>query len=155
VVISIGILILMMALAGQVFSITIKSTGQATALTEVTQQLRVFEETLREDLRNVQPGQSVMLIQGNPVNAYWTQLGKEADDDGKPDTGYGHLRDLEREKLDSLGTPVILNGNEVLVEPRADILMFFTARKATSFVDPSVSARVHRSFMVMQNGRYG
>ncbi len=144
-VISIGILILMMALAGQVFSITIKSTGQATALTEVTQQLRVLEETLREDLRNVQPGQSLMLIQGNPVNAYWTQAGKEADDDGKPDTGYGHIRDLEREKLKADGTPdLAANGYEKMVEPRADILMFFTARKATSAVNPAVSSRLQQ-----------
>lgn len=145
-VISIGILILMMALAGQVFSITIKSTGQATALTEVTQQLRVLEETLREDLRNVQPGQSVMLIQGNPVNAYWTQLNKEADDDGNPSTGYGHIRDLEREKLDANGNPVIdvITKNEMLVEPRADILMFFTSRKATSVVNPQVTARAQQ-----------
>ncbi len=143
-VISIGILILMMALAGQVFTITIKSTGQATALTEVTQQLRVFEETLREDLRNVQSGQSVMLIQGNPVNAYWTQLGKEADDNANPSDGYGHLRDLEREKLKADGTPDVVNGYEKMVEPRADILMFFTARKATSFVDPSITSRVQQ-----------
>jgi type II secretory pathway pseudopilin PulG len=143
-VISIGILILMMALAGQVFSITIKSTGQATALTEVTQQLRVFEETLREDLRNVQPGQSVMLIQSNPVNAYWTQLGKEADDNNDPSDGYGHLRDLEREKLKADGTPDVVSGYEKMVEPRADILTFFTARKANSFVNPLVSSRVQQ-----------
>ncbi len=145
-VISIGILILMMALAGQVFTITIKSTGQATGLTEVTQQLRVLEETLREDLRNVQPGQSMMLIQGNPVNAYWTQLGKAADDDADPSNGYGHLRDVEREKLDpTTGVPQLDgNGNEVLTEPRADILMFFTARKATSAINPSVSSRVQQ-----------
>lgn len=144
-VISIGILILMMALAGQVFTITIKSTGQATGLTEVTQQLRVLEETLREDLRNVQPSQSMLLIQGNPVNAYWTQLGKEADDNDDPSDGYGHLRDLERERLKADGTPdLATNGNEKLMEPRADILMFFTARKATSTINPSVSSRVQQ-----------
>lgn len=144
-VISIGILILMMALAGQVFSITIKSTGQATALTEVTQQLRILEETLREDLRNVQPGQSVMLIQGNPINAFWTQLGKDAAfDETDPSKGYGHVRDLEREKLDADGKPMIQNGYEVMQEPRADILMFFTARKATSAIDPKISARVQQ-----------
>lgn len=144
-VISIGVLILMMALAGQVFTITIKSTGQATGLTEVTQQLRVLEETLREDLRNVHPGQSVMVIQGNPVNAFWTQLGKDAAfDQADPSKGYGHARDLEREKLDANGAPVVQNGYEIMQEPRADILMFFTARKATSTVDPRVSSRVQQ-----------
>ena len=144
-VISIGVLILMMGLAGQVFSITIKSTGQATALTEVTQQIRVLEETLREDLRNVHPGQSVMLIQGNPVNAYWTQSGKDADDNGDPSDGYGHLRDLEREKLDFGGKPVFdVNRNPKLDQPRADLLMFFTARKGTSSLNPAISSRVQQ-----------
>lgn len=144
-VISIGVLVLMMGLAGQVFSITIKSTGQATALTEVTQQLRVFEETLREDLRNVQPGQSVMVIEGNPVNAYWSQVGKESDDDTSPKNGYGFLRDPERERVDSTGKPLLdSNGNVQLTPPRADILMFFTARKATSQVNPAVSSRVQQ-----------
>lgn len=136
-VISIGVLVLMMGLAGQVFSITIKSTGQATALTEITQQIRVFEETLREDLRNVEPGQSIMLIEGNPVNAYWSQLGKESDDNDSPKDGYGFLRDPLREKVDA-------NGNAQLESPRADVLMFFTARTATSQVNPAVSSRVQQ-----------
>src|SRR3972149_1226796 len=80
-VISMGILVLMMSLAGQVFNITVQSTGQATALTEIMQQLRAFEHTFREDLRGVQPGNSLILIQGNPVNASWTQSGKDAEDD--------------------------------------------------------------------------
>lgn len=130
-VISMGILVLMMSLAGQVFNITVQSTGQATALTEVMQQLRSFEHTLRDDLRSVQPGNSLILIQGNPVNAYWTQTGKDADDDAAtanagPATGYSHPADPERE--DSSG-----NGNSVA--PRADILMIFTARPGASFVD--------------------
>lgn len=144
-VISIGILVLMMALAGQVFSITIKSTGQATALTEVTQQLRMLEDNLREDLRNIPRGQSVLYIEANPLKAYWTQLGKDADDDNDPSNGYGSIRDLEREKFDSTGAAVLTaTGNPVLTEPRADLLMFFTARKGTSFVDPKISSRVQQ-----------
>ena len=77
-VVAIGILVLMLALAGQVFNLTVKSTGQATALTEVSQLLRAFEDTLREDLRHVQPGHSLLLVQGNPVSAYWTREGAEA-----------------------------------------------------------------------------
>ncbi len=132
-VVSIGILVLMMSLAGQVFNITVKSTGQATALTEVMQQLRAFEQTLREDLRGVQPGNSLILIQGNPVNAYWTQSGKDGDDDATlanagPATGYPHAADPERE--DATGNPVA---------PRADILMIFTARPGASFVDAGTS----------------
>lgn len=133
-VISIGILILMLALAGQVFTITVRSTGQATALTETSQQLRMFEDTLREDLRSVQPGQSLILIQGNPVNAYWTQGGKDADIEPKdPSDGYGHASDPERE-----------DANSNLVAPRADILMIFTSRKSTSYVSPNVTGRLQQ-----------
>lgn len=126
-----GILVLMLSLAGQVFNITVKSTGQATALTEIMQQLRAFERTLRDDLRSVQPGNSLILIQGNPVNAYWTQNGKDADDDptaegAGPSTGYPHTADPEREQADG-------SGNADL--PRADILMIFTARPGASFVE--------------------
>lgn len=128
-IISIGILVLMMSLAGQVFNITVQSTGQATALTEIMQQLRAFEQTLRDDLRGVQPGHSLILIQGNPVNAYWTQNGKDADDDAAtagagPATGYPHPSDPERE-----------DANANPVKPRADILMIFTTRPASSFVE--------------------
>ena len=132
-VISIGILVLMMSLAGQVFNVTIRSTGQAIALTEINQSLRAFEESLREDLRQVQRGRSVMVIQGNPVNAYWTQGDKEADADGDPLTTYNHTSDPHREDI---------NGD--LVSPRADMLMFYTARRGTSYVDPRVTSNLQQ-----------
>ncbi|MBI4717459.1 MAG: type II secretion system protein [Planctomycetes bacterium] len=130
-VIVVGLVALMLTLAGQVMTMTVSATSQATAFTEVNQTLRALEQTLREDLRHVRPGGSLLLIQGNPINAYWTQAGKDADPDGDPapqtpkDTGYPHARDPEREDP---GNPLVLQ------RPRADILMFFTTRKATSFV---------------------
>lgn len=130
-VISMGILILMLSLAGQVFTLTIQSTGQATALTEVMQSLRSLEQTLRDDLAHVHPGQSVILIQGNPVNAYWTAKGREADGDGDPAgaEGYPHPADPERESPDGK-----------LLPPRADILMFFTEKPGASFSSAGGSA---------------
>lgn len=130
-VISMGILVLMLSLAGQVFTLTIQSTGQATALTESMQALRVFEQTLREDLRHVHPGRSLMVIQGNPVNAYWTTEGKATDPDGNPAQGdpYPHPIDPERD-----------DPNGRLVPPRADVLMFFTERRATSFSASTVGS---------------
>ncbi len=136
-VVSIGILLLMLSLAGQVYTVTVKSTSQATALTAVNQSLRQFERILREDLRNVQPGSSMILIQGNPVSAYWTQDGKEADDDGDPVTGYPHISDPQRERVDSAG-------KLVPVKPRADILMIFTARKAHSYTNPQVMSNLQQ-----------
>ncbi|UCC31847.1 MAG: type II secretion system protein [Phycisphaerales bacterium] len=134
-VVAIGVLLLMFSLAGTVFNHTIQSTGQARALIDVSQTLRAFEQTLRADLERVVPG-SVMLIQANPVNAYWTRQGREADNDGNPDPalgGYPHLSDPAREDAD---------GN--MVKPRADILMFFTSLKGTSYVYPDVTSNLQQ-----------
>ncbi len=134
-IVAIGILILMLSLAGQVFNTTIQSTGQATALTETHQLLRALERTIRDDLREVQPGQSLILIQSNPVNAYWTAEGRAADTDGDPSTGYAHVADPTREDA---------NGNVMM--PRADILMFFTTRDGVSyaFTNPPVTASLQQ-----------
>ena len=120
-----GILVLMLTLAGQVMNFTVKATGQAKALTEVNQVLRTFERSLREDFQHVRPGESIILIQGNPINAYWTPAGKEGDVDADPVNGYPHVRDPEREDPSD---PTRLN------PPRADILMFFTSRRASNYV---------------------
>ncbi|MCH8149764.1 MAG: type II secretion system protein, partial [Planctomycetes bacterium] len=111
-IVSMGILMLMLALAGQVMSLTVRSTGQAKALTEISQALRILETTLREDLRYVKAGENLLLIQGNPIDAYWSTAGKEADNNALPGDGFP-LRDEK---------------------PRADILMFFTSRQASNYV---------------------
>ena len=141
-VVSIGVLLLMFSLVGQVFSLTMRSTGEALAYTEINQLLRIFEDTLREDLRHVEPGQSLILIQCNPVNAYWTQDGLEADKatgDDDPSDGYPHLPDPPREsdKVDG-------RGDLIPIPPRADLLMIFTARKGTSFVNPAVTSALQQ-----------
>lgn len=141
-VVSIGVLLLMFSLAGQVFSLTMQSTGQALAFTEINQLLRIFEDTLREDLRHVEPGQSLILIQANPINAYWTDDGREADKasgDDDPSDGYPHLSDPARES-----NVKTAGGDLIPLAPRADLLMFFTARKGTSFVDPNVTANLQQ-----------
>lgn len=134
-VVAVAILLLMLTLAGQVLSLTIQSTGQARALSDVNQLLRSLEETLREDLQNVQPGSSFVLIQGNPINTYWTQAGRDADNNRNPADGYPHPRDPEREYATLPG---------VLEKPRADILMIFPSRPATSFVNPEVSSNLQQ-----------
>ncbi len=124
--VSIGILLVMLGLVGQVMNITVQATGQATALTEVNRSLRILEQTLRDDLQSVNNGSGVLVIQGNPINAYLTQDGFDADDDPKnPLDGYPHESDPERER----------NGMPDFVEPpRADLLMFFTQRQSSSYV---------------------
>lgn len=153
-VVSVGVLVLMLALAGQVFNLTIQSTGQATALTEVSQLLRAFESQIREDLRDVQKGRSIILIQGNPVNAYWTQEGERADDDGDPATGYPHVRDPLREKVDSQGQPVFdAAGQPIPEKPRADVLMFTTARRGVSYSHPDLSPDLVSNMQLVTYGQ--
>lgn len=132
-VVAVGILVLMMSLAGEVFNFTVQSTGQATAVTDINRQLRMLEQLLRDDLRTVQPGQSLLLIQGNPVNAYWTQDGKDSDIDNDPLNGYAHIDDPQRERADG-----------EMISPRADILTIFTARETNSFISPNISSSMQQ-----------
>lgn len=134
-VVSVGVLVLMLSVAGQVMQLTVQSTGQAKALIEVNQQLRGLEHTLRADLRNLDRNRSLMVIQGNPINAYWTFDGREADDNDDPTDGYPHTLDPEREDP--------LNPGQ-LIPPRADILMFFTQRKSSSSLNSQLSTTVQQ-----------
>lgn len=111
-VVAMGILMLMLSLAGQVMSLTVRSTGQAKAITEISQSIRVLERTLREDLSHVKAGETVLLIQGNPINAYWSAAGKDADNNAFPGDGFPEQKQMTR----------------------ADILMFFTRRPASNYV---------------------
>jgi len=133
--VAVGVLLLMLTLAGQVLSLTIRSTGQAKALSDINQVLRSIELTIREDLQNLRSDNSIILIQGNPINAYWTQGGKGADDNNKPSDGYPHVKDSEREIVTAPG---------LLEKPRADILMIFTSKSARSFVDPTVKSELQQ-----------
>ena len=128
-IVSIAILVLMLGLAAQVFSLTSKSTGQAISLIHVSQALRSFEHILREDLRYIQQGSSMILIKSSPINAYWTAEGQSADDDGDPSSGYPHLLDAERQSV---------LGDGVLDPPRADVLMLFAAHETQSTTNPGV-----------------
>jgi len=132
-IVAMGVLVLMLVLAGQVFDLTVKSTGQATALVELNQSLRAFERTIREDLRNTHPGESLILVQGNPIRAYWTPDGVDADDDGNPANGYPHDPDPDRE---------VAGG--ILQLPRADLLMLFTTRPGRSYVNPDIESNVQQ-----------
>ncbi|MEK6676160.1 MAG: hypothetical protein AABZ47_10965 [Planctomycetota bacterium] len=131
---AVGILLLMLSLAGQVMSLTVQSTGQAKAVSEVNQYLRFFEQSVREDLRHVRPGESVLFIQGNPINTYWTDLGRQADNNREPGDGYPFPKDVDR----------IVAASGLPEKPRADILMIFSCYKATSFHDPKVTSQMQQ-----------
>lgn len=138
--VSVAVLVLMLAITGRVMKLTADSTGKASAITEINQQLRVLENMIREDLAHIDPERSVMIIQGNPINAYWTRLGKEADSNADPADGYPHDPDPEREiTVSGAGGNVM----QVLDNPRADVVMFFTTRDGRSGRYP-VSGRLQQ-----------
>ncbi len=136
-IVSIGILGILMVMAGSIFALTLKSSGQANALIEVSESIRALEDSLREDLRYVQPSRSIMLIQGNEMNVFWTEDERELADPGNDDATvrYTRNRDPERERIDA-------SGNLVHTLPRGDKVMFFTAKPGVSFTDPRVSGRL-------------
>lgn len=136
-VVAIGVLTLMMALVGQIFTVTIQSTGEANSLIEVNQSLRLLEETLRADLRDVNPAESMMIISANPIDAYWTADQASADPGGDPTDGFPHDPDPEREN--SLGIAGGAGPPYRLERPRADVLMFFTRRVTASTVCPDIT----------------
>ena len=136
-VVSIGILAMLMTMVGTVFKVTTESTGDARAVIEINQALRLLEQTLRQDLAAVNPGRSMLVIQANPVNAYWRAEHGGLDDDGDPSTGYPHDRDRERETIavDGADRPI----PEL---PRADVLMFFASRSQRSYMYPDIWSNV-------------
>ncbi|UCG17474.1 MAG: type II secretion system protein [Phycisphaerales bacterium] len=133
-VVSIGILVLMLTMAGSVFSLTLRSTGQATALTDLSQRLRIFEQTLAEDLGNVRRGASRMVIDAHAVYAYWTKVQKDLDADDDPRVA----------PLPAGGDPQRISWDPDLglrrAMPRADVLMFFTARPGSSYLEPGIQS---------------
>lgn len=136
-VVSIGILVLMIAVAGTVFSLTLESTGQAKAMMTVSERLRALERTLREDLACVRRGGSQMVIEAHEVDAYWTADQQAVDTD--PLTGpFPRGGDPERMivDFDEASAADMIQPQP----PRADVLMFFTARTGTSFIAPSVQS---------------
>ncbi len=134
-VVSVGILGIMLVMAGAIFTLTLRSSGEANAIIEVSQAQRVFEDTITNDLRNTGPGKSILVIQGNPTPAYMTIDELEVDNDGNPATPL--VRDPTREYVDGAGN--------ILHElPRADILMFFTTKPGKSYRDPSIGGHIQQ-----------
>jgi type II secretory pathway pseudopilin PulG len=132
-IVSIGVLLLLITMAGSVFSLTLRSTGQAKGLTDISQRLRVFEQVLTGDLAAMPREDTKMVLVAHKTNGYWTSGQKELDTANSPMAaripGGG---DPEREQwnatADVLATAL----------PRNDVLLFFTARDGASYLCPNV-----------------
>lgn len=133
-VVSVGILAIMLVMVGAIFTLTLKSSGEANAIIEISQAVRVFEDTLTDDLRNTGPSKTILVIQGNPIPVYMTIDDLEVDGDNVPRTVLS--RDPAREY--AVGTNIFRE------MPRADMLMFFTIKPGKSYRDPSISGRLQQ-----------
>ena len=143
--VAVGLLLVMMGLASQVFKIALEGTGRLTQLSEIDRSIRMIEDQLGRELATVDPTRSILAIQGNPSPAYWTEEQKQRDiDDGNVLNGIGnqqYIIDPQRENP-TLGYDVLdaesTTGNPAPdgsydwttdddfypLLPRADILMF-------------------------------
>ncbi len=133
-VVAIGILVMMMTMAGTVFSLTLRSTGQARALTSLSERLRMYERTMQEDLRAVRPGSSMMALECRQVWVHWTDVQRNLYPLPNKPVGaeFPGGGDPERMVWDD-------DAKRMRPElPRADVLTFFTAREAASMRDPSL-----------------
>ena len=148
-VVAVGILGILLVVAGSVFTLTLKSSGQANAVIEVSEELRTLEETLAADLRNVQPGRSIMVIQPNVIHGPWSRDELAlAQDGGTLDAAAHDLssnRDPEREHLEG--------GTLEHDLPCAYQLGFLTDRPATSYRDPEISG--HTEFVLYGHAQVG
>ena len=70
---------LLMAMAGTVFKVTLEGTGRLSQLSEVDRSIRLFKNNLARELAAIDPSRSVLAIQGNVAPAYWTEEDQNAD----------------------------------------------------------------------------
>ena len=137
--VAVGLLLVMMGLASQVFKIALDGTGRLTQLSEIDRSIRMFEDQLSRELATVDPTRSIMAIGTHPSPAYWTEEQQERDDDGNVLNGIGDqqfiidpLREnptLGYDPLDGDDDRSFDGDNDrqesVIPQlPRADILMF-------------------------------
>ena len=154
--VAVGLLLVMMGLAGQVFKIALDGTGRLTQLSEIDRSIRMFVDQLRRELAMIDPTRSILAIQGNPSPAYWTEEQEMRDDDPNVLNGIGNqqfiidpLRENPTLGYDPLDgdTDFSFDGDNNLQEnfipqlPRADILMFIAnLSDERSKVDDSIKS---------------
>lgn len=129
--VSLAVLSLALSIVGVVFTTTTKTASTAAAYSETSLAVRQIMDQLQQDLDEVDPAKSVLLLAGR------TQAGGLSTDD----------RDAGRYQRFLVGNPANVGGNYdptgpnpdptgTYSDPRADILMFFTNRALRSQAAP-------------------
>jgi len=127
--VSLAVLSLALTVVGVVFTVTVDTTRQAAAYSEVQNRMRHLVREIQEDLAACNPSRSVLLLVGRTQPAALTQADLDARrfhrvliGDPAQATGY----DPETAPL----------ANDQYSDPRADILMFLTDRPTVSKAPP-------------------
>ena len=138
------VIVVVLGVVSSVFSITAKTAALSTAAADAETQVRSLMSELKADLEQCDPRESILVIQGRTVPAALTEDQRQAGQywrvlTGNPDprvvpTNYDPRLD------DSLGNPNGGSARDQFSDPRADILMFFTARAVVS-KDPAAAAQ--------------
>ncbi len=134
--VAVALLLILMGMAGTVFKISLEATGRLTQQSEIDRGIRALKNSLARELAAVDPRRSIMAIQGNAIETYWTAE-QQAADNGDPADGLGNGAssfDPTRENPTLGSDPLDADSDGIFDSipaddsvpqlPRADILMF-------------------------------
>lgn len=131
--VSLGVLAVVLAIIGVVFVVTTNTTRQAAAYSEAQRWVRQFTDQLAQDLRQIDPSNSVLVLVGRTVPAALTPADIEAGRFYR--VLVGDPRGVQPPNYDPATAPAVDTGGHYS-DPRADILLFITNRETASQAPP-------------------
>lgn len=163
--VSLGVLAIALGVVGIVFGVTTRTVNQAAALSELQATLRQCMLQIEEDLKFIDPSESVLVLVGRTRSAALTDADLAGGRyyrvlTGDPNDVPAGYKPETSPNLDSPGA----NGYSDYSDPRADIMAFFTKRPAAtrapgptaSPTDPyATGARFSPSFVVYGHAAEG
>ncbi len=145
--VSLAVLVIAISIVTGVFALTSKTAAQATAVANAEAALRGFFLELEEDLRGVDPAESVLVIVGRTQKAARTPdelraaLANQASQTPAWRVLVGDPKNLpnnyDARFVDDVTGDTMPDGSPIYSDPRADVLMFFTERPLSSNAPPT------------------
>ena len=139
--VSLAVLGVALTVVGVVFTISVDTTRQAAAYSDVQNWVRQFMRQIEEDLEYCEPSNSVLVIAGRTQAAALTQDDLDAGKfyrvlTGNPANAAGYDPEYS----------AVVDAGKNYSDPRADILMFFSARPTVSQAPPPNPDRLSDPF---------
>lgn len=136
--VSLAVLSIALATVARVFSVTSQAATQAAAYSEAQSWVRQFAFDLKEDLRNIVPSESILVLRGRKIPAALTQDDLDAglyyrELVGNPNAvSPANNNDPRRRPASSHTAGPGNNEPQEYSDPRADLMMFITNRPQSS-----------------------